>query len=85
VAVGAFRAVAAGVREDMGRRNKRKVPRDVRAHVFAHDDWRCVYCGAVDNLTVDHKVPRSRGGTNHFANLQTLCEECNAVKDAHLV
>jgi 5-methylcytosine-specific restriction endonuclease McrA len=69
----------------VGKRNKPRISRDVRAHVLAHHDHRCVYCGATENLTIDHKVPRSRGGTNYFPNLQVLCEECNAVKDAHLV
>jgi 5-methylcytosine-specific restriction endonuclease McrA len=31
-------------------------------------------------LHVDHVVPRHKGGPNHPANLQTLCEPCNCVK-----
>ena len=45
-----------------------KVPRDThrrkitRRAVFARDGWTCQYCGARANLTVDHVIPRSKGG-----------------------
>ena len=32
------------------------------------------------NLTVDHIVPKSRGGTDHLDNLQLLCNACNSMK-----
>ena len=32
------------------------------------------------NFTVDHVVPRSRGGTDHLDNLQLLCGACNSLK-----
>ena len=32
------------------------------------------------NLTIDHKIPRSRGGTDHFENLWLLCGACNSLK-----
>ena len=32
------------------------------------------------NLTIDHKIPRSKGGTDHFENLWLLCGACNSLK-----
>ena len=32
------------------------------------------------NMTVDHVVPRAKGGTDHFENLQLLCSACNSMK-----
>ena len=44
------------------------------------DDHTCVECGSKKNLTVDHIVPRAKGGTNHRRNLQVLCQPCNNKK-----
>jgi 5-methylcytosine-specific restriction endonuclease McrA len=46
---------------------------------------RCAQCGRTPlddsvKLVVDHKIPRSWGGSNEVENLQPLCEECNAGK-----
>src|SRR4029077_4306219 len=40
----------------------------------------CMKCGSTWNLSVDHIVPRSKGGTNHPFNLQVLCRSCNSKK-----
>jgi 5-methylcytosine-specific restriction endonuclease McrA len=40
----------------------------------------CAYCGAVGGGTVDHIVPISRGGRNHWANLTGACGSCNDSK-----
>lgn len=42
--------------------------------------WKCRNCGRGGRLTLDHIVPRSRGGTDAQANLRVLCGECNSKK-----
>lgn len=51
-----------------------------RGLIYERDGWRCVQCGSTDDLTLDHVRPRSKGGTNHYGNLQTLCGPCNRRK-----
>ena len=40
----------------------------------------CVWCATTENLTVDHILPRSMGGSNKLENLQLLCQPCNQAK-----
>jgi 5-methylcytosine-specific restriction endonuclease McrA len=63
------------------------VPRDAhrrkitRRAIFARDLWTCQYCGsAKGTLTVDHVVPRSKGGDSSWANIVTCCTPCNRNK-----
>jgi len=51
-----------------------------KLRIFTRDGWRCVSCGASDALTVDHVIPKSRGGDNQDENLQTMCRRCNGRK-----
>ncbi len=49
---------------------------------------KCFACGrelTIDEITIDHIVARSRGGTGDQVNLQVLCEKCNNVKGDTLV
>ena len=63
-----------------------KIPRDThkrkitRRAVFARDGWACQYCGTGAHLTVDHVVPRSRGGETKWENIVTSCAPCNRRK-----
>ncbi len=63
-----------------------KVPRDThrrkitRRAVFARDGWQCQYCGSRANLTVDHVIPRSKGGTSTWENIVASCAPCNRRK-----
>lgn len=54
--------------------------RQTKEAVLARDGYRCVRCGWHKNLTVDHIVPRSRGGSDGMPNLQTFCYRCNQQK-----
>jgi 5-methylcytosine-specific restriction endonuclease McrA len=50
-----------------------------RRGVFARDDYRCQYCGAHAD-SIDHVVPRSRGGLNVWENVAAACRPCNLAK-----
>jgi 5-methylcytosine-specific restriction endonuclease McrA len=52
-----------------------------RANIFKRDGYECVYCGSKKHLTLDHVLPKSRGGTNEWTNLVTCCSKCNRQKD----
>jgi 5-methylcytosine-specific restriction endonuclease McrA len=52
-----------------------------RKAVFARDDHTCQYCGARNvPLTLDHVIPRERGGNTDWANLVCSCTKCNNRK-----
>lgn len=51
-----------------------------RRAVFARDSWTCQYCGNTSHLTVDHVIPRSRGGPSQWDNIVTSCAPCNRRK-----
>ena len=63
-----------------------RIPRDThrrkitRRAVFARDGWACQYCGSRSNLTVDHVVPRSKGGVSTWDNIVASCAPCNRRK-----
>ena len=67
-----------------------KVPRDThrrkitRRAVCARDGWACQYCGSRANLTVDHVIPRSKGGASDWENIVASCAPCNRRKGDHL-
>lgn len=51
-----------------------------RNRIYKRDGYQCVYCGSHRNLTLDHVIPKSRGGTNEWTNLVTSCQKCNLKK-----
>lgn len=51
-----------------------------RNRIYKRDGNECVYCGSRKQLTLDHIVPRSRGGKNEWTNLVTCCFKCNIKK-----
>lgn len=54
--------------------------RPSRLRVYKRDNFECVYCGSGNNLTLDHVIPKSRGGKNTWDNLVTSCFKCNLKK-----
>jgi 5-methylcytosine-specific restriction endonuclease McrA len=58
------------------------VPLSRRA-IMLRDDYTCQYCGALlthDEATVDHVLPKSRGGVTAWDNVVCACQGCNARK-----
>jgi 5-methylcytosine-specific restriction endonuclease McrA len=51
-----------------------------RKNILRRDSHRCQYCGTTTNLTVDHVMPKSRGGEDSWENLTTACIKCNNKK-----
>jgi hypothetical protein len=56
------------------------IPEAVRSEVWRRDGGRCVNCGSNNNLQFDHIIPVTLGGATSVANLQLLCQPCNASK-----
>jgi 5-methylcytosine-specific restriction endonuclease McrA len=67
-----------------------RIPRDpqkrkiTRRAVFARDGWTCQYCGVRSSLTVDHVIPRSKGGSSSWENIVASCAPCNRRKGDRL-
>ena len=54
------------------------VPAKLREEIILRDGGKCLRCGSVDSLTIDHIFPQCVGGTHARANLRTFCRSCNA-------
>lgn len=52
-----------------------------RKRIFARDSHQCGYCLSTKNLSIDHVIPKSRGGQNTWENMITCCKRCNGIKD----
>lgn len=51
-----------------------------RQNIFKRDNFECQYCGTKRDLTIDHVIPRAKGGADTWTNLVTACKKCNAKK-----
>ncbi len=54
-----------------------------RYELFERGKWICQYCGEninQQNVTLDHFIPRSKGGDDSKDNLRTCCLVCNSIK-----
>lgn len=58
---------------DLSRNHYKRVLREV-----FHNE--CAYCGWKHDLTIDHVIPRSKGGSEHINNLVLACLDCNLSK-----
>lgn len=56
-----------------------------RTNIFIRDLYTCCFCNKYmfferENLTVDHIIPRSKGGKSCWENLVSSCKDCNTIK-----
>ena len=56
-----------------------------RAMIYKRDGHKCQYCGSTRRLTIDHVLPRSKGGDDSWNNLVVACSKCNTVKGDKLL
>ncbi len=57
-----------------------RVPPVNRREVLRRDKHTCQYCGSSKHLTLDHVIPRSKGGKHSWDNVVIACEQCNSRK-----
>lgn len=56
-----------------------------RRNIYERDAYTCQYCGktcATPTITIDHVMPKVRGGNNSWINMVTSCKKCNCKKGA---
>jgi 5-methylcytosine-specific restriction endonuclease McrA len=64
----------------------RPFPHLSKKEIFRRDGYICQYCGRHTlHLTVDHVIPRYRGGTHAWENLVAACPPCNRTKGGRLL
>ena len=51
-----------------------------RRNIMHRDNYTCQYCGKKNDLTIDHIIPRSRGGKDTWDNVTVACLRCNVSK-----
>ncbi len=56
-----------------------------RSMIYKRDGYKCQYCNATRRLTIDHVVPKSKGGDESFHNLVVACSSCNTKKGNKLL
>ena len=61
-----------------------RYPAFTRFNVFLRDRFCCQYCGAKNDLTFDHLIPRARGGTTQWENVVAACSPCNLRKGSDM-
>lgn len=59
---------------------RNRIPKEIRLAVLSAGA--CLWCQSTKDLTIDHKIPYSKGGPETLDNLQCLCRSCNSKKGA---
>lgn len=61
-----------------GHQKRKSLPLNIRRQVLSAG--KCLYCGTTQQLTVDHIIAVTKGGSDDISNLQCLCFLCNVKK-----
>ena len=72
--------VPAYIRLHHGKERVWKTPAVSRQEMLRRDAYQCQYCGNRKQLTIDHVIPRSKGGKHTWDNVVTACATCNGRK-----
>jgi hypothetical protein len=56
-----------------------------RSMIYKRDGYKCQYCNQTRRLTIDHVIPKSKGGGESFNNLVVACSSCNTKKGNKLL
>jgi hypothetical protein len=56
-----------------------------KSAIYKRDGNKCQYCGSTKHLTIDHIIPRSKGGGDNWFNLVVACSTCNTKKGDKLL
>ena len=63
-------------------------PRPTKRNLWARDNGECQYCSkkvTIAKSTIDHVVPKSKGGQHEWKNIVLSCSPCNQKKGARLL
>ena len=60
--------------------NKMMQAKPSRNAIYIRDNHKCQYCGSTRKLTIDHVIPKSKGGSDDWENLVVACSSCNIKK-----
>jgi len=66
----------------------KRVPKPTKRNIWSRDLGECQYCGmkvSLDKATIDHVIPKSRGGRNTWENVTLACAPCNQKKGSSLL
>ena len=54
----------------------------VKKYIKEKFGWKCIKCGSIENVSIDHIIPILKGGKDELFTLQPLCKSCNSNKGA---
>ena len=69
-------------------RGQKQKKRNIKHIIFEKTGGVCAKCGKIlllEKTTIDHLIPRYRGGTDEISNLIPMCKHCNKQKGSRIV